>query len=225
MHFNRLAHPLLDLFTSGSRRHTARQIGRIGREIVRCSFDYDQVTVRGQAPTDCGFSKVRVTSPILAKTRYKTNPMIIAESGGIGMYWLTSFRLSATQCSAGTLSANMPMYLASSPAEPANEADGPRYPARRVETGTRARPLPAGQEVVGGHGAADRAKEAPITTNTSTTLFAAPVAASRMLTSVPRPTEMNGLTLGSVVLKLLAAMNDEKHAGGKDAMASKNMNT
>ena len=31
------------------------------------------------------------------------------------------------------------------------------------------------------------------------------------------PTEMNGLTLGMVVLKLLAAMKDEKHAPGKDA--------
>ena len=37
------------------------------------------------------------------------------------------------------------------------------------------------------------------------------------------PTEMNGFTFGSVVLKLLAAMNDEKQAGGNAAMASRNI--
>ena len=44
-----------------------------------------------------------------------------------------------------------------------------------------------------------------------------------MLTAVPMPTEMNGFTLGSVVLKLLAAMKDEKQAGGNAAMASRNI--
>ena len=39
------------------------------------------------------------------------------------------------------------------------------------------------------------------------------------------PTEMNGLTLGSVVLKLLAAMKAEKQAGGKAAIASRYMKT
>ena len=34
---------------------------------------------------------------------------------------------------------------------------------------------------------------------------------------------MKGFTLGSVVLKLLAAMKAEKQAGGKAAMASRNM--
>src|SRR5437588_9138483 len=44
-----------------------------------------------------------------------------------------------------------------------------------------------------------------------------------MLTAAPIPTETNGLTLGSVVLKLLAAMKEEKHAGGKAATASRNI--
>ena len=43
------------------------------------------------------------------------------------------------------------------------------------------------------------------------------------LTAVPMPTEMNGFTLGSVVLKLLAAIKAEKHAGGNAAMASRNI--
>ena len=43
------------------------------------------------------------------------------------------------------------------------------------------------------------------------------------LTVVPMPTEMKGFTLGSVVLKLLAAMNAEKQAGGKAATASRNI--
>ena len=38
-----------------------------------------------------------------------------------------------------------------------------------------------------------------------------------MLTIVPMPTETNGLTLGMTVLKLLAAMNDEKQAPGNAA--------
>ena len=43
------------------------------------------------------------------------------------------------------------------------------------------------------------------------------VTARTMLTIAPMPTEMNGLTLGITVLKLLAAMNEEKHAPGKAA--------
>ena len=38
-----------------------------------------------------------------------------------------------------------------------------------------------------------------------------------MLTTVPMPTERNGLTFGMTVLKLLAAMNDEKQAPGNAA--------
>src|SRR5512137_2418897 len=56
--------------------------------------------------------------------------------------------------------------------------------------------------------------EAPTTT---------PVIARMTLTVVPMPTEMNGLTLGSVVLKLLAAMKAEKQTGGNAAMASRNI--
>src|SRR5512140_247605 len=35
--------------------------------------------------------------------------------------------------------------------------------------------------------------------------------------SAPIPTDTNGLTFGKVVLKLLAAMRDEKHAPGNEA--------
>src|SRR6185369_14236085 len=44
-----------------------------------------------------------------------------------------------------------------------------------------------------------------------------------MLTAAPMPTETNGVTFGSVVLKLLAAINEEKQAGGNAATASRNM--
>ena len=44
-----------------------------------------------------------------------------------------------------------------------------------------------------------------------------------MLTAAPIPTEMNGFTCGRVVLKLLAAMNEEKQPGGKAATAKRNM--
>ena len=54
-------------------------------------------------------------------------------------------------------------------------------------------------------------------------LEARPVTANTILTAAPIPTEINGFTCGSVVLKLFAAMNDEKHAGGNAASASKNM--
>ena len=43
------------------------------------------------------------------------------------------------------------------------------------------------------------------------------VIARAMLTIAPMPTEMKGLTLGITVLKLLAAMNEEKQAPGKAA--------
>ena len=67
--------------------------------------------------------------------------------------------------------------------------------------------------------------EAPIIVNTETTSPAQPVTASRILTAVPIPTEMNGLTFGSVVLKLLAAMNAEKQAGGMAAIARRYQKT
>ena len=51
---------------------------------------------------------------------------------------------------------------------------------------------------------------------------ARPVIAKRMLTAAPMPTETNGFTPGNVVLKLFAAMKDEKHAGGKAANARRN---
>jgi hypothetical protein len=48
-------------------------------------------------------------------------------------------------------------------------------------------------------------------------LPATPVIARMMLTIAPIPTERNGFTLGITVLKLFAAMNDEKHAPGNAA--------
>ena|SRR5208282_3625298 len=65
-------------------------------------------------------------------------------------------------------------------------------------------------------------KDAPMIWKTMMALPARPVIASTMLTTVPIPTEMNGLTLGKVVLKLLAAINAEKQAGGNAATASRN---
>src|SRR5208337_4970094 len=65
-------------------------------------------------------------------------------------------------------------------------------------------------------------KDAPMIWKTMIALPARPVIASTMLTTVPMPTETNGFTLGKVVLKLLAAINAEKHAGGKAASASRN---
>ena len=44
--------------------------------------------------------------------------------------------------------------------------------------------------------------------------------ARAMLTIAPMPTETNGLTFGITVLKLLAAMNEEKHAPGNEASVS-----
>src|SRR5215813_5778464 len=48
-------------------------------------------------------------------------------------------------------------------------------------------------------------------------LPAQPVIARIMLITAPIPTDTKGLTLGRVVLKLLAAMNDEKQAPGNEA--------
>ena len=42
-----------------------------------------------------------------------------------------------------------------------------------------------------------------------------------MAANVPMPHEIKGFTLGSVVLKLFAAINEEKQAGGKAAIASR----
>ena len=58
-----------------------------------------------------------------------------------------------------------------------------------------------------------------MTVKTPITLPAKPVTASRMLPRVPIPTEIHGLIFGKVVLKLFAAMNDEKHDEGKVAKA------
>src|ERR1700733_15096727 len=55
------------------------------------------------------------------------------------------------------------------------------------------------------------------------TLATKPVTARMMLTAAPMPTERKGLTFGSVVLKLFAAINDEKQAGGKAGTANRNM--
>ena len=60
-------------------------------------------------------------------------------------------------------------------------------------------------------------------TKTPTASPARPVMARMMLTAAPMPTEMNGFTCGSVVLKLLAAMKEEKQAGGNAAMARGNI--
>ena len=57
--------------------------------------------------------------------------------------------------------------------------------------------------------------------NTPTALPARPETARTIATSVPSPQEMIGLTFGNVVLKLLAAIKEEKHAGGKAAIASR----
>src|ERR1035437_5383049 len=59
--------------------------------------------------------------------------------------------------------------------------------------------------------------------NTMIALPAQPERARAMLTAAPMPTEMKGLTFDSVVLKLLAAMKEEKQAGGKAAIASRNI--
>src|ERR1035437_7964807 len=66
-------------------------------------------------------------------------------------------------------------------------------------------------------------KEAPMILKTMMAWPAKPVMARTMLTAAPMPTEMNGFTPDSVVLKLLAAMNEEKHADGNAEMASRNM--
>ncbi len=54
-------------------------------------------------------------------------------------------------------------------------------------------------------------------TKTLTRSPATRLTARVMLTMAPIPTERNGLTLGIVVLKLLAAMNEEKQAPGNAA--------
>ena len=54
---------------------------------------------------------------------------------------------------------------------------------------------------------------------------ARPLTARITATSVPAPQLIRGLTLGRVVLKLLAPISDEKHAGGKAASASRYMKT
>jgi len=45
-----------------------------------------------------------------------------------------------------------------------------------------------------------------------------------MLTAAPMPTDTNGFTPESVVLKLFAAINDEKQAAGKAAKAKRKPN-
>src|SRR5579875_2908267 len=60
-------------------------------------------------------------------------------------------------------------------------------------------------------------KEAPMRPNTAPKSPATRVTAKRMLTKAPKPTDRKELTCGITVLKLLAAMNDEKQAPGKAA--------
>src|ERR1035438_1581545 len=60
-------------------------------------------------------------------------------------------------------------------------------------------------------------KEAPIRPKTPAKFPATPVTARMILTTAPSPTEMNGLRFGLVVLKLLAAIKEEKQAPGKAA--------
>ena len=105
-----------------------------------------------------------------------------------------------------------------------HEARRPGHPAGRVEARARAGPFAAGEQVVHHHRAADRTEGgADDLRRPRWRLPATPVTARTMLTTVPMPTEMNGFTLGSVVLKLLAAINAEKQAGGKAARASRNI--
>src|SRR5579883_329777 len=59
--------------------------------------------------------------------------------------------------------------------------------------------------------------EAPMKPNTAPKSPATRVTAKRMLTKAPKPTDRKELTCGITVLKLLAAMNDEKQAPGKAA--------
>src|SRR5208337_551142 len=59
--------------------------------------------------------------------------------------------------------------------------------------------------------------EAPMMPKTPPRLPATLVTARMMLTIAPMPTDRNGFTLGRTVLKLLAAMNEEKQAPGKAA--------
>src|SRR5437868_3364729 len=59
--------------------------------------------------------------------------------------------------------------------------------------------------------------EAPIIPKTLSRLPAHPVTAIMMLMIAPMPTERKGFTWGMTVLKLLAAMNDEKQAPGNEA--------
>src|SRR5271170_6598041 len=66
-------------------------------------------------------------------------------------------------------------------------------------------------------------KDAPITTKTGMILPAYPVTENRMLTAAPTLTEAAGEIIGSVVLKLLAAMKAGTQAGGNAAAASRNM--
>ena len=62
--------------------------------------------------------------------------------------------------------------------------------------------------------------DAPIRPKTLGKLPATLVTARIMLTTAPIPTVMKGLILGIVVLKLLAAIKEEKHAPGNEANVS-----
>ena len=57
-------------------------------------------------------------------------------------------------------------------------------------------------------------KDAPINTKTPAAFPAQPDTARTHAMAAPTPTDRNGFTLGRVVLKLFAAMNDEKQAAG-----------
>jgi len=57
--------------------------------------------------------------------------------------------------------------------------------------------------------------EAPMTWKTLLTSPAQPLTAKAAAANAPTPTEIAGLTFGIVVLKLFAAISDEKQAPGR----------
>ena len=62
--------------------------------------------------------------------------------------------------------------------------------------------------------------DAPMMPNTAAASPALPESTSAIEAAVPMPQEMNGLTFGSVFLKLAAAISELKQAGGNAAIAS-----
>ena len=64
--------------------------------------------------------------------------------------------------------------------------------------------------------------DAPMMPNTAAAFPALPESTKAIDAAVPMPQEINGFTLGSVFLKLAAAISELKHAGGNAAIASNN---